>query len=64
MKSLIYLIGHILFQIFKITLNLTKKKHGENTDKPSIRIYRNEIENRITFEIKQDIFSKFQLLKQ
>ena len=28
------------------------KKHGENTDKPSIRIYANKIENRITFKIK------------
>ena len=28
------------------------KKHGENTDKPSIQIYVNKIENRITFRIK------------
>ena len=28
------------------------KKHGENTDKPSIWIYVNKIENRITFKIK------------
>ena len=28
------------------------KKHGENTDKPSIQIYMNKIENRITFKIK------------
>ena len=28
------------------------KKHGENTDKPSIQIYMNQIENRITFKIK------------
>ena len=28
------------------------KKHGENTNKPSIQIYVNEIENRITFKIK------------
>ena len=28
------------------------KKHGENTDNPSIRIYANKIENRITFKIK------------
>ena len=28
------------------------KKHRENTDKPSIQIYVNEIENRITFKIK------------
>ena len=30
------------------------KKHGENTDKPSIRIYVNKIENRITFKIKNE----------
>ena len=28
------------------------KKHGENTDNPSIRIYVNKIENRITFKVK------------
>ena len=28
------------------------KKDGENTDKPSIQIYVNKIENRITFKIK------------
>ena len=28
------------------------KKHGENTDKPSIQIYVNKIENRITFKMK------------
>ena len=30
------------------------KKHRENTDKPSIQIYINEIENRITFRIKNE----------
>ena len=28
------------------------KKHGENTDKPSVQIYIDKIENRITFKIK------------
>ena len=28
------------------------KKHVENTDKPSVKIYVNKIENRITFKIK------------
>ena len=28
------------------------KKHRENTDNPSIRIYVNKIENRITFKVK------------
>ena len=30
------------------------KKHGENTDNPSIRIYINKIENGITFKIKTE----------
>ena len=29
------------------------KKHGENTDKPSIQIYINKIKNRITFQTKK-----------
>ena len=29
------------------------KKHGENTDQPSIQIYVNKIKNRITFKIKK-----------
>ena len=28
------------------------KKHGENTDKPSVQIYVNKIDNRVTFKIK------------
>ena len=28
------------------------KKHGENIDKPSVKIYVNKIKNRITFKIK------------
>ena len=28
------------------------KKHGENIDKPSVKIYINKIENRIIFKIK------------
>ena len=28
------------------------KKHGENTDKPSMQMYVNKIENRITFKTK------------
>ena len=43
---------HILYQIFKVTLSIFKKKHGENFEKPSIRIYVNKIENRVTFIIK------------
>ena len=36
------------------------KKHSENTDNPSIRIYVNKIENRITFKIKNGNY--FELL--
>ena len=52
MKNLIYLMDHILHQIFKIILVIYKKKHGEKTVNPSIRIYLNKVENRIMFEIK------------
>ena len=43
-----YLTDCILYQIFKIIL----KKHGENTDKPSVQIYVNKSESRVTFKIK------------
>ena len=46
MKGLNYLMGHILYQIFKITLKETV------TDNLPIMIYVNKIENRITFKIK------------
>ena len=32
------------------------KKHGENIDNPSVRIYVNKIENRITFKIKNGYY--------
>ena len=52
MNSLNYLIDHILYQTFKIILNISLKKHGEKTDKPPIKIYVSKIENRIMFKIK------------
>ena len=52
MKNLIYLMDHILYQIFKTILNISLKKYREKTDDPSIRVYVNKIENRITFKIK------------
>ena len=52
LKNLIYLMDHILYLIFKIILNISSKKHREKTANPSIRIYINIIENRITFKIK------------
>ena len=64
MKSLNYLVDHILYQIFKITLNTSlKKKHGKGTDNPSIRIYVNKIGNRITFKIKAVYYLELLILK-
>ena len=39
------------------------RKHGENIDKPSIRIYINKIENRITFKIKTGYYLKLLTLE-
>ena len=52
MKNLNYLMDHIMYQIFKITLNISLKKYKTVTDNLSIMIYINKIENRITFKIK------------
>ena len=52
MESLNYQMDHILYQIFKIILNIYLKKHETVTDNPSIMIYLNKIENRIMFKIK------------
>ena len=52
MKSLNYLMNYILCKTFKITLNISLKKHETVTDNPSIMIYINIIENRITFKLK------------
>ena len=32
------------------------KKHSENVDNPSIKIYVNKIENRVTFKIKNEYY--------
>ena len=60
MENLNYLMDHILYQIFKITLKILNvlkilnilEKHETVTDNPSIRIYINKIENRIKLKIK------------
>ena len=52
MINLNYLMDHILYQIFKIISSILKKKHKENIHNPSMRIYVNKTENRITFKIK------------
>ena len=38
-----------------------KKKHGEKTVNPSIKVYTNKIENRITFRIKKKIKTGYYL---
>ena len=48
MMNLNYQMDLILYQIFKIIF----KKHGEDIDEPSVQIYVNKIENRITFKTK------------
>ena len=58
MKNLNDLMDHILYQIFKITLNLFLKKHGEKTDTLSLRTYVNEKENRLAFRIKTRYYLK------
>ena len=52
MTTLNYLTDLILYQIFKIISSTFQKKHGEDIDKPSVLIYVNKIENRVTFKIK------------
>ena len=50
-----YQIDHILYHIFKIIcvyIICILRKRNENIDNPSIKIYVNKIENRITFKIK------------
>ena len=50
MINLNYLMGHILYQIFKTILSTFLKKYNE--DNSPIKINVNKIENRITFKIK------------
>ena len=59
MINLNYLMDHILYQIFKIILNIFKKKHGEKIDNPSVRRSVKRIENRITFKIKTGYHLEF-----
>ena len=40
------------------------KKHSENVDNPSIKIYVNKIENRITFKIKTGYYLELETMKQ
>ena len=57
LKNLNYVIGHILYQIFKIILSISSKNMKNVTDNTPIRIYVNKIENRIIFNNKKSVIS-------
>ena len=57
LKNLNYVIGHILYQIFKIILSISSKNMKNVTDNTPIRIYVNKIENRIIFNNKKGVIS-------
>ena len=40
------------------------KKHGENTDKPSVQIYINKTKDRVTFKLKMNTVLNFKHPKQ
>ena len=46
---------HIQYQTFKIILSIFLR-NSENVDNPSIKIYVNKIENRVTFKIKNGYY--------
>ena len=46
---------HIQYQIFKTILRIFLK-NSENVDNPSIKLYVNKIENRVTFKIKNGYY--------
>ena len=47
--------GHIQYQIFKIILSIFLR-NSESVANPSIKIYVNKIENRVTFKIKKKCY--------
>ena len=53
MMNLICLVVLIQFLTFRITLNLSSKKHETLAENPPIHIYPNKIKNRIVFNIKR-----------
>ena len=57
MKSMSYLIDHILYQIFKTPLKYLKN-HGKNSANPARKIYINKKENRIMSKIKTTYYLK------
>ena len=58
MMNLNYLMDHITYQIFKITLSIFKK-HNKKTDNPTRSIYVIQTESKIIFKIKADIILSF-----
>ena len=54
MINLNYQMDHFLYHIFRIIFKYSFTKHGEDIDKPSVQIFVNKIENRITFKIKNE----------
>ena len=60
MKSFDYLMDHNLYQVLKTILGISSENMGQVTDNPSMMIYVNDIENRITFKIKAGYY--FELL--
>ena len=59
MVNLNYLMDYILYQIFKIILNISSKDYGTVTDNPPMRIHVNKIENRATFKIETGYYLEF-----
>ena len=54
-----YLMNHILYQLLKIILSISSKKHKPLTDNLPIRIYINRIESGIRFRIKSGYYLEF-----
>ena len=60
MEWWIWITRWIIFNIrYSRLFSVYLKKHGENIDNPSIRIYTNKIENRITIKIKTGYYLEF-----
>ena len=52
MKTFIYLMDNILYQIFKISLSKKKKKGETVTFDPPIRIYVNKMEKKVNIKTR------------
>ena len=51
--NLNYQMSHIQYSDIQDYFEYILKKRSENVDNPSIKIYVNKIENRVTFKIKK-----------